>query len=145
MALMGDILHKEHTGCTLGIWLKTTTTISDLEAVCCFIVNANQVKVEHGLLPNQTATATEAASGVAPIEPAQPSALATANRADQDDHCDGRGNTHNGGGHLKKAASQSADPAKGTIKPKESGTIRVGVEKVDQIINLVGELVITQA
>ncbi|MGB3742385.1 MAG: chemotaxis protein CheW, partial [Castellaniella sp.] len=28
---------------------------------------------------------------------------------------------------------------------KESGTIRVGVEKVDQIINLVGELVITQA
>src|SRR5690606_37337791 len=30
-------------------------------------------------------------------------------------------------------------------KPKETGTIRVGAEKVDQIINLVGQLVITQA
>src|SRR5690606_26666557 len=28
---------------------------------------------------------------------------------------------------------------------KEGGSIRVGVEKVDQVINLVGELVITQA
>ena len=37
----------------------------------------------------------------------------------------------------RPAASASAD--------KESSSIRVGVEKVDQIINLVGELVITQA
>lgn len=145
MALMGDILHKDHTGRTLGIWLKTTTTASDLEAVCCFIVNADQVKVEHELLPNQTAATVEAAPGIAPIEPVQPSTPATANRADQGDHCDGRGNTYNGGGHLKKAANQSAGLAKSMIKPKENSTIRVGVEKVDQIINLVGELIITQA
>src|SRR5690606_25221741 len=47
-------------------------------------------------------------------------------------------------------AGESADKSGGANgvkahKPKESGTIRVGVEKVDQIINLVGELVITQA
>ncbi|MGB7526172.1 MAG: chemotaxis protein CheW, partial [Castellaniella sp.] len=44
-------------------------------------------------------------------------------------------------------AAESADKSSGSkaAKPKESGTIRVGVEKVDQIINLVGELVITQA
>lgn len=41
-----------------------------------------------------------------------------------------------------KAGSKSAAPAKVMT---DAGTIRVGVEKVDQMINLVGELVITQA
>lgn len=39
----------------------------------------------------------------------------------------------------------SAKPAKETAQNLESSSIRVGVEKVDHIINLVGELVITQA
>src|SRR5690606_28390781 len=39
----------------------------------------------------------------------------------------------------KSAGDAARKPA------KEGGTLRVGVEKVDQIINLVGELVITQA
>ncbi|HLU14542.1 MAG TPA: chemotaxis protein CheW, partial [Burkholderiaceae bacterium] len=43
------------------------------------------------------------------------------------------------------AAPKAADKPAKAAAPKESGTIRVGVEKVDQIINLVGELVITQA
>ncbi|KCV34191.1 putative chemotaxis protein CheA [Bordetella bronchiseptica 00-P-2730] len=50
------------------------------------------------------------------------------------------------------AAAQAAEPARAarpSIAPahadKESTSIRVGVEKVDQVINLVGELVITQA
>jgi two-component system, chemotaxis family, sensor kinase CheA len=54
----------------------------------------------------------------------------------------------NGGG-----ASPSATPAIGATKPRaekaaaapEAATLRVSVEKVDQLINLVGELVITQA
>lgn len=41
----------------------------------------------------------------------------------------------------KAAASPAAKPAGGG----DAGSIRVGVEKVDQMINLVGELVITQA
>ncbi|MFJ0829523.1 chemotaxis protein CheW, partial [Bordetella bronchiseptica] len=51
-----------------------------------------------------------------------------------------------------RAAAQAAEPARAarpSIAPahadKESTSIRVGVEKVDQVINLVGELVITQA
>ena len=36
-------------------------------------------------------------------------------------------------------------PARAESKPAESATLRVSVEKVDQLINLVGELVITQA
>jgi len=42
----------------------------------------------------------------------------------------------------KKAAKKAADAAHAAA---ESGSIRVSIEKVDQLINLVGELVITQA
>ncbi|MBB5393607.1 two-component system chemotaxis sensor kinase CheA [Herbaspirillum sp. SJZ102] len=45
-----------------------------------------------------------------------------------------------GGAHEKKAAK-----AGGAAAGHESSSIRVSVEKVDQLINLVGELVITQA
>jgi two-component system chemotaxis sensor kinase CheA len=43
------------------------------------------------------------------------------------------------------AAAVKADPAKPAAGTPESSTLRVSVEKVDQLINLVGELVITQA
>src|SRR5690606_4811553 len=43
---------------------------------------------------------------------------------------------------VKKAAARADKPAGGGL---ESSTLRVSVEKVDQLINLVGELVITQA
>ncbi len=43
----------------------------------------------------------------------------------------------------RSAAAKSDKP--GVAAPAESSTLRVSVEKVDQLINLVGELVITQA
>ena len=46
----------------------------------------------------------------------------------------------------RTAAARTAPEAKGASQaPMESSTIRVAVNKVDQLINLVGELVITQA
>lgn len=141
MALMGEVLSKEHTERTLSIWLKTTATASDLEAVCCFIINPNQVKVGHEPLLNQAVatatTAAEVASEIAPTAATQPSTEAV--------NSDQQGDIHDKEGHPKKVASHSTGPVKGATHSKESGTIRVGVGKVDQIINLVGELVITQA
>jgi two-component system chemotaxis sensor kinase CheA len=54
MALMGTILHREQQDGHLVLWLETTTAASDLEAVCCFIVNADQVDVAHEALPDAT-------------------------------------------------------------------------------------------
>jgi len=105
MALLGEILHEEHQENVSRICLRTTATADDIQAVCCFVVDAGQVSVV----------------------PSQPPAVATAQ------------------------AAASAKPLRANPKPatrslaKDSGTMRVGVEKVDQIINLVGELVITQA
>ena len=53
----------------------------------------------------------------------------------------------------KKTAAKTTSTKKKAVKPKpakkpassESGSIRVGVEKIDALINLVGELVITQS
>jgi two-component system chemotaxis sensor kinase CheA len=135
MALMGEILHREHHDGNLALWLKTTTEAADLEAVCCFIVNADQVRVSREPLPDEPGVAS-------------PAAPAMEHEAD------------GGAGHKAVTADPpaaveaarepavAADREAGHPKPavhKESGTIRVGVEKVDQIINLVGELVITQA
>jgi two-component system chemotaxis sensor kinase CheA len=44
-----------------------------------------------------------------------------------------------------RAAAAKVDKAAAGAAPPESSTLRVSVEKVDQLINLVGELVITQA
>ncbi len=44
-----------------------------------------------------------------------------------------------------KETSAKKEPEKAAVQSTESSSIRVGVEKVDQLINLVGELVITQA
>ena len=45
---------------------------------------------------------------------------------------------------VRAAAARAEKPA-GAVAAPESSTLRVSVEKVDQLINLVGELVITQA
>ncbi|WP_298017702.1 chemotaxis protein CheA [uncultured Castellaniella sp.] len=134
MALMGAILHREHQDGNLSLWLQTSTPAADLEAVCCFIVNADQVDVAPEALPGAaTAAAAAAPAAVDPVaapvavEPTVPDVDAASSAASADHPADGG----------DKSASHKAK--------KESGTIRVGVEKVDQIINLVGELVITQA
>jgi two-component system chemotaxis sensor kinase CheA len=55
------------------------------------------------------------------------------------------GNGGNGGGAQHPPEKRAAAPAAGGNAGHENSSIRVGVEKVDQLINLVGELVITQA
>ncbi|HWL27696.1 MAG TPA: Hpt domain-containing protein, partial [Burkholderiaceae bacterium] len=145
MALLGDILHQEKGSDTLSVWLSTTASADDLIAVCCFIVNDDQVSIAHEALPAaalagasgttggaSAPASTEPASGAAPIGPASPSSSSSPSTSTAAKPSDAAGN---------KAADKKAPAGGGST----SSTIRVGVEKVDQIINLVGELVITQA
>ncbi|WP_353151992.1 chemotaxis protein CheA [Pollutimonas bauzanensis] len=136
MALMGDVLHQERSANSLSLWLKTTTSISDLEAVCCFIVNAEQVDITPESLPETaissgTPAAEAPAASAAPAEP-EPAPLPPAAPEPS-------------AAPAASAAAKSDGKAPAASGASNSSTIRVGVEKVDQIINLVGELVITQA
>jgi two-component system chemotaxis sensor kinase CheA len=145
MALLGDVLHKETSDDALSIWLTTTASADDLEAVCCFIVDREQVEVAPQALParaaaSDAAPASESSQAILPAavppsagpqaqSPGAP-ALPEASKKEESTAS-------------KPAANRVAADSSAQAAP--SSTIRVGVEKVDQIINLVGELVITQA
>ncbi|MBP6019212.1 MAG: chemotaxis protein CheA [Burkholderiaceae bacterium] len=141
MGLMGTILHQETQGDTLSLWLDTTASADDIEAVCCFVVDASQIKVQSSSVPD-TAVAPLALEVPAASVATSPAAPETAVSAVP------QANTSTSSPAAISATTTSKPDVAAKPKPAaaaSSSTIRVGVEKVDQIINLVGELVITQA
>jgi two-component system chemotaxis sensor kinase CheA len=154
MANLGVVQHRKFDGERLQVWLQTTCSADDIEAVCCFIVDAAQLSVTRAAVALDTQAA-----------PAAPSDCVANVRSDvrSDVHPNVRSDGASGAAsdelsdvasNLPPTPSESAPrPAKAvsaTRAPaapadKESSSIRVGVEKVDQVINLVGELVITQS
>lgn len=137
MGNLGQVKASERANGVLTVWVDSTCTPDDIEAVCCFIVDADQLNIAREAAPAAAAPAAAepvAATpvAVAPVEAApQATAPAVAESA-----------------AAAEAISQAARTSRAAAPAhadKESTSIRVGVEKVDQVINLVGELVITQA
>ncbi|HBQ91237.1 MAG TPA: chemotaxis protein CheA [Alcaligenes faecalis] len=147
MELMGTIVHQTREGDRLDIWVETTGSADDILAVCCFILNADQVSVKPAAVPGQAAAPAQAsAATVASVstEAAEPPATAQATAAPVQPVA-AAAEPEKTQAVVPAATAKAAEKPAKAAAPKESGTIRVGVEKVDQIINLVGELVITQA
>ncbi|AOY95310.1 chemotaxis protein CheA [Cupriavidus sp. USMAA2-4] len=133
LANLGEITGQQERDGELAIWLSTQCSADDIIAVCCFVIDGEQIVVEPAdaapppavvqepaAEPVQAAVQETAAVASAPAAPAVAAAAAPAK---------------------EKAKAAPAAAAHG----HESGSIRVATEKVDQIINLVGELVITQS
>jgi len=94
----------------------------DIVAVLCFVIDEAQIRFPQA---EAAAPVAVAADVVAETTPAQPqSAVVT---------------------HITPAVKRESKRAAAPAKSSESSSIRVAVEKVDQLINLVGELVITQS
>ncbi|MGE4592405.1 chemotaxis protein CheA [Alcaligenes aquatilis] len=147
MELMGTIVHQTREGDRLDIWVETTGSADDILAVCCFILNADQVSVKPAAVPGQAAAPAQAsAATVASVstEAAEPPVTAQATAAPVQPVA-AAAEPEKTQAVVPAATAKAAEKPAKAAAPKESGTIRVGVEKVDQIINLVGELVITQA
>ncbi|WP_033534823.1 chemotaxis protein CheA [Bordetella trematum] len=126
MGNLGTVHAWRREGETLTLWVETTCSEADIEAVCCFIIDADQMELGREAAPADAPVAATPAVAATPPDGPGPAAA--------------------------PAATPAAAPARAARAPvaaahadKESTSIRVGVEKVDQIINLVGELVITQA
>lgn len=118
--LLEELKHFGEVGASGGdeneyrIELRSNTSPDDIEAVLCFIIDADQVSITPMEAPApapEPAAASESKAAPAPA-PAKPKA--------------------------KKASKKESAST-------ESTSIRVTVDKVDAIINLVGELVITQS
>ncbi|MBY5092728.1 chemotaxis protein CheA [Citrobacter freundii] len=106
---------------TLSATLDGNLAEDDIIAVLCFVIEADQIEFE------TVSAAPVAAEEVAVVTEPQPVAVAPA---------------------VKATASEAPHSRAEREKParaSESTSIRVAVEKVDQLINLVGELVITQS
>ncbi|WP_175723753.1 chemotaxis protein CheA [Burkholderia ambifaria] len=163
---LGRIVGREEAGADLTLWLESDVSSDDITAVCCFVIDDSQIRIARG-----TAPAAPAAPAAAPVaESLATPAAAPEPAARVEVFAQAPGATPAAAApqaqpstaaqpapqaapqpHAEPAAPAAAHhddkrprPA-GAAAGAEGSSIRVGVEKVDQLINLVGELVITQA
>ncbi|MDV7073157.1 chemotaxis protein CheA [Citrobacter werkmanii] len=112
---------------TLSATLDGNLAEDDIIAVLCFVIEADQIEFETVIAAPVAVDTKAETEAVAMVATPQPVAVAPA---------------------AKAAASEAPHARAERDKParaSESTSIRVAVEKVDQLINLVGELVITQS
>ncbi|WP_435952295.1 chemotaxis protein CheA [Dryocola sp. BD626] len=128
LANLGDVISHESSDDALSVVLETTASADDITAVLCFVLDEKQIVIQQagttGLVSVAApAAAVETSVAAAPVAVTPVAAVA------------------------KPAAAPAVAKTSAAKKSatSESGSIRVAVEKVDQIINQVGELIITQA
>jgi two-component system chemotaxis sensor kinase CheA len=139
---LGSIVGQKKSGSALTLWLDSDVSADDIVAVCCFVIDDSQITVGRGNAAEKAHVEAPAAVEVAATKSIEvaaeapeeaktvPAAVVAAESRPAAD-------THKPADTDKKA--------KAATGAAEGSSIRVGVEKVDQLINLVGELVITQA
>jgi len=139
LANLGEVVAQTQSGDNLVLWLETTCEPDDIIAVCCFIIDMDQINISREMgEPVEAALLAQTQDQAEPDSPAVQAdmAIAAAQAAAVAPHAVPS---------VAAAPAVSASNAPGAPVAKESSSIRVDVEKVDQIINLVGELVITQS
>ncbi|HCC0888441.1 TPA: chemotaxis protein CheA [Salmonella enterica] len=119
LATLSDVVKGADS---LSATLDGSVAEDDIVAVLCFVIEADQIAFEKVAAAPAEKTQAEKKTEVAPVAP--PAAVVPAAKSAAHEHHAGR----------EKPARE-----------RESTSIRVAVEKVDQLINLVGELVITQS
>lgn len=127
---LGEVKDPHQTEHSLDVTLLTSASEDDISAVLCFVLEPEQISFS---TPTQSEPAIADVSLPEAVAVPEPASAPAANAAPP---------------AAKPAAKPAAAPAeapKARAKASESTSIRVAVEKVDQLINLVGELVITQS
>jgi two-component system chemotaxis sensor kinase CheA len=115
LANLGKIVSRTCGDEQMTVVLQTSCDPDDITAVCCFLIDESQIDIGAVAAPSKPEAAVPSIAA-APCAPARPA-----------------------------PAAPAAPAAPGAAAAKDSSSIRVDVEKVDQLINLVGELVITQS
>lgn len=146
LALLGSItIEKDNAGHNVVI-LKTNSSSDDILAVCSFILDADKISIERddSLLEGggSVSGASDDDLGYGFFDPVDPMFSADSSTSSSTPTTESASSKTNSSGQAKPAAKKESDKSAAS---QESSTIRVGIEKVDQIINLIGELVITQA
>jgi len=150
---LGNVVGEKKSGSDLTLWLDSDVSADDIVAVCCFVIDEAQIAVSRG----NAADAAPASGSQAAAEQEDAEAAAAAAEPEKTEPVAASAAAES---RVKTPASAAVTEApeapkalEGDKKTRaaaapaaaEGSSIRVGVEKVDQLINLVGELVITQA
>ncbi|CFQ87234.1 chemotaxis protein CheA [Yersinia frederiksenii] len=123
---LGEVKDPHQTANSLEATLITSVSEDDISAVLCFVLEPEQIS----FVPDEFAQEPQAETLVAAVPQTVQTPVAEIKSVAKTDVI---------------AAPTSAEHVKPKAKASESTSIRVAVEKVDQLINLVGELVITQS
>ncbi|HGM6832538.1 TPA: chemotaxis protein CheA [Serratia marcescens] len=123
---LGEVKDPHQTEHSLDVTLLTSASEDDISAVLCFVLEPEQISFSTPTQSEPAAAEANLPTAVAVPEPAPAPVASAAPPA-------------------AKPAAAAAEAPKARAKASESTSIRVAVEKVDQLINLVGELVITQS
>ncbi|RZA47446.1 chemotaxis protein CheA [Serratia marcescens] len=123
---LGEVKDPHQTEHSLDVTLLTSASEDDISAVLCFVMEPEQISFS---TPTPSEPAVAEASLPAAVAVPEPAPAPVASAAPP----------------AAKPAAAAAEAPKARAKASESTSIRVAVEKVDQLINLVGELVITQS
>lgn len=116
--ILGIVIEHQIEQTALTVLLQTTESQQDITAVLCFLLDEQQI---HFAIANPMAE--QASQHSDPI--VEDKQLTTTDKT--------------------VAKTIAAIESNRSFIPPEASTIRVAVEKVDQLINLVGELIITQS
>ncbi|HCR97075.1 MAG: chemotaxis protein CheA [Halomonas sp.] len=125
---LGDVQSQSGDEKCYEVILSGDVSADDIEAVMCFIIEPEQIEIR--VASGAPATAQEEAKSTPPPAPVTPEPATPEPEAARPP------------AEAKKAPDSSTKSKKAAA---ESSSIRVSVDKVDQIINLVGELIITQS
>ncbi len=167
---LGDVLSKGGDEKHYEVVMETNVSVDDIEAVMCFIIEPEQVQIRHAdpsaeegsaestelnaTVDNLSEEQKAAIEGVeifaqteeevAPSSEASPEIIAETTPVTSPEPAAKAPKTNT---PAKSDACKKPAPAKKPRKAAdaESASIRVAVDKVDQVINLVGELIITQS
>ena len=139
LGLLGTITSERLADGRTAFHLVTSEGQDNLVAICSFVLDPDDLRITADGAPAAPAPAaaseTRSEAGYELFEPAKAAPVApTPASAPEAKPADGAA------GENKNLGRRATDK-----EGQESSSIRVGVEKVDQLINLVGELVITQA
>lgn len=144
LANLGTILQQQSGDDTLDVVLDTTVSEEDITAVLCFVLEPEQIHFAPSSASTPIPEVSLEEAALAPAAPTVEPAVATTPHPTEPSVAPAPQESAPSHEPAVSPATRSA-PLRAAKGMENSTSIRVAVEKVDQLINLVGELVITQS
>ncbi|WP_324780769.1 chemotaxis protein CheA [Thiobacillus sedimenti] len=142
LGLLGTITRDTLPDQRAVFTLSTGESQDNIVAICSFVLDPDDLKITYAEAGTPAASPAAADPGYGLFEPETPAPAEKPVAAADASAPNAAQAPATPAGEVKNWGRRATDKEGAS---QESSSIRVGVEKVDQLINLVGELVITQA